>query len=69
MLWWTLFVIARGWLLLVWAPMVQRDNENDPQKVLQDTQAKIDEVRSKLHDSRLQEADASNRAPKLVPGT
>ena len=54
MLWWTLFAIAIGWLLLVWAPMVRRDNEIDPQKVLQDSQAKIDEARAKLHDLNMQ---------------
>lgn len=48
MLWWTLFVIAIGWLVVVWTPMMQRDNEIDAQKVLRDSHSKIDEVRSIL---------------------
>jgi hypothetical protein len=56
---WTLFVIAIGWLFFAWIPMMRPDNHIDPQKVLQDSQAKIDEVRSKLHDLQMQEDNAS----------
>ena len=65
MVWWTLFVTAIGWLLLVWAPMMQRENDIDAHKVLQDSQAKIDEVRSKLHDLQTQDTDASSRGESL----
>jgi len=65
MLWWTLFVIAVGWLYFAWIPMMQRDNDIDPQEVLQDSQAKIDEVRTKLRDLQMQEADASTRGESL----
>jgi hypothetical protein len=65
MLWWTLFVIAIGWLYFAWIPMMRRDNDIDPQKVLQDSQAKIDEVRTKLHDLQMQEADASPMGESL----
>ncbi len=65
MLWWTFFVIAIGWLFFAWTPMMRRDNDIDTQKVLQDSQAKIDEVRSKLHDLQMQDADASPSGESL----
>lgn len=65
MLWWTLFVIAIGWLYIAWIPMMQRDNNIDPQEVLQDSQVKIDEVRTKLRDLQMQEADASTNSEFL----
>ena len=58
-LWWTLFVIAIGWLFFVWIPMMRRENDIDPQKVLQESQAKTDEVRSKLRAIQMQDADRS----------
>ncbi len=61
MLWWTLFLIAIGWLLFAWVPMIQRDNNIDAQKVMQDSQAKMDDVRSKLHDLQVQDTDAPTR--------
>jgi hypothetical protein len=64
-LWWTLFVVAIGWLFFAWIPMIRRDNAIDPQKVLQDSQAKIDEVRSKLYLLQVQDADASNSGESL----
>ena len=67
MLCWTLFVIAIGWLFFAWIPMMRRDNEIDPQKVLQDSQAKIDEVRSKLHNLQTEDADASTSGSGLLP--
>lgn len=45
--------------------MMRRDNDIDPQKVLQDSRSKIDEVRSKLHDLQMQDADASTRRESL----
>lgn len=45
--------------------MMRRDNDIEPQKVLQDSQAKIDEGRSKLHDLQMQEADASTSGESL----
>jgi hypothetical protein len=66
MLWWTLFVIAIGWLYFAWIPMMQHDNDIDPQEVLQDSQAKIGEVRTKLRDLQMQEADASTRSESLA---
>ena len=45
--------------------MMRLDNNIDPQKVLEDSQAKLDEVRSTLNDIRLQEADASSRGESL----
>ncbi len=45
--------------------MMRRDNDIDPQKVLQDSQAMIDAVRSKLHDLQMQNANASTRGESL----
>ena len=58
-------MIAISWLLLVLAPMVKRDNENDPQKILQDSQAKIDEVRSRLHDLQEPNIGATNKGESI----
>lgn len=44
----TLFVVVLGWLFLVWVPMIQRDNQIDPQQVIRNSQATMDSVRSKL---------------------
>lgn len=52
-------MIVIGWLFFAWIPMMRRDNDVDPQKVLQESQAKTDEVRSKLHDIQMQDADRS----------
>jgi hypothetical protein len=62
---WTLFIVAIGWLFFAWIPMMRRDNDIDPQKVLEDSQAKIDEVRSKLHDLQMQKTDTFNRGKSL----
>ena len=48
-----------GWLFLVWVPMMQRDNEFDRQKAIRDSQAKLDEVRSKLHELQMRNSDGT----------
>ena len=60
-------MIAIGWLYFAWIPMMQRDNDIgiDPQEVLQDSHAKIDEVRTELRDLQMQEADASTSSELL----
>jgi hypothetical protein len=37
-----------GWLFFVWIPLMQRDNGIHSKKVLRDTKATIDAVRSEL---------------------
>ena len=64
-LWWTLFVVAMGWLFFAWIPMMRRENDSDPRKVLQDSQSKIDEVRSKLNALQLQDVNDSTRSESL----
>ena len=58
-------MIAIGWLYFAWIPMMRRDNDIDPQNVLQESQAKIDAVRSKLQDLQMQNANASNKGESL----
>jgi cytoskeletal protein RodZ len=54
-----LFAMAVGWLFLVWVPMIQRDNQIDPQKVIRDSQASIDSVRSELQEIPTLNSDKS----------
>lgn len=58
-------MIAIGWLFFAWAPMMRQDSDVDAQKVLQDSKAKIDEVRSKLRDLPMPDANASTRGESL----
>ena len=46
----TILVVAVAWLYFVWIPMMQRDNQIDPKKVIRDSQANIDSVRSELQE-------------------
>ncbi len=45
--------------------MMRRDNEIDAQKVLRDSHAKIDEVRSILNDLQMRNPDALNPGESL----
>lgn len=45
--------------------MMQRDNDIDSQKVIRDSQATIDEVRSKLHVLQGQDAGTSQSGESL----
>lgn len=58
-------MIAIGWLFFAWIPMMRRDNEIDAQKVLRDSHAKIDEVRSILNDLQMRNPDALNPGESL----
>ncbi len=42
------FVVLLGWLLLVWAPMVRRDNAVNVDKVLEESRETVGRVESEL---------------------
>ncbi len=69
----TLFVVAVGWLYFVWVPMMQQDNQIDPEKVIRDSQAAIDSVRTELQEiqtgnsestSSIESSERETAAPK-----
>ena len=62
----TLAVVALlGWLYFVWAPMMDRDRDMNPDKVLEESRATIDRVESELKRIEIENKRVGSELRKL----